>query len=42
VVPTPQYYSARALAADAPAAVPIEAGSQQLSVDVSLTFALVN
>ena len=42
VVPTPQYYNARALAADAAAPTPIEAGSQQLSVDVSLTFALVN
>jgi uncharacterized protein len=40
-VPTPQFFNAP-LAADKAAATPIEAGSQQLSVDVSLTFALMN
>ena len=41
VVPTPQYFNAPLASAKA-AVTPIEAGSQQLSVDVSLTFALMN
>jgi uncharacterized protein YggE len=41
VVPTPQFLNAP-LASGRAAATPIEAGSQQLSVDVSLTFALTN
>jgi hypothetical protein len=41
VVPTPQYFNAPLASAKA-ATTPIEAGSQKLSVDVSLTFALMN
>jgi uncharacterized protein len=41
VTPTPQVFNNAPFAAKA-ASTPIEAGSQQLSVDVSLTFALMN
>ena len=40
-VPQPQFFDA-AEAASGRAATPIEAGSQQLSVDVSVTFAVMS
>lgn len=39
-IPPPQYLSAGRFASDTAAAVPIEAGSQQLSVNVAVTFAV--
>jgi uncharacterized protein YggE len=39
-VPQPQFFAAGGLTADKAASVPLEAGSQQLSVNVSVTFAV--
>jgi uncharacterized protein YggE len=39
-VPQPQYLATNSFARDQAAAVPIEAGSQQLSVNVAVTFAI--
>jgi uncharacterized protein YggE len=39
-VPQPQFFQAGGLTADKAASVPLEAGSQQLSVNVSVTFAV--
>ncbi len=38
--PPPQFFGADQVAKASAAAVPIEAGSQQLSVNVSVTFAV--